>query len=80
MMYFSKKKCYVSLSIEPHLLLITLTEKDIVRLENKISNSEDSINTLKNELDKAEKRMQLQAEENLQKFAIISKYIILFSS
>lgn len=80
MMYFSKYKCYVSLSIEPHLLLITLTEKDIVRLENKISKSEDSINTLKNELDKAEKRMQLQAEENLQKIAIISKYIILFSS
>ena len=80
MMYFSKNKCYVSLSIEPHLLLITLTENDIVRLENKISKSEDSINTLKNELDKAEKRMQLQAEENLQKIAIISKYIISFSS
>lgn len=73
-----------SLSIEPYLLLITLTEKDIVRLENKIGQSEESINNLKNELDKAEKRIQLQAEEHLQnldgKIAIISKYIKLFSS
>ena len=65
------------------MLLITLTEKDIVGLENKIGKSEKSINTLKNELDKAEKRIRLQAE-NLQnldgKFAFIGKYIILFSS
>ena len=60
-----------------------MTEKDTVNLEAQFNKTEDRINTLENEMEKAEEKIGLQAEENYEKIIVnisnISKSAYIFS-
>ena len=62
---------------------ITLTENDTVKLETQFNKTEDRIHTLKNEMEKAEEKIRLRAEDSYEKIIInisnISKYAYIYS-
>ena len=60
-----------------------MTEKDTVNLEAQFNKTKNRIHTLENEMEKAEEKIRLQAEENYEKIIVnisnISKYAYIFS-
>ena len=55
-----------------------MTEKETVKLEAQFNKTENRIHTLENEMEKAEEKIRLQAEEHYEKINLdisnISKY------